>query len=400
MVEKVFHWLTGCAQFRVRGDAPRFLNMAARSGFGLWGFSREGEDALSCCRPSEYPKLRPLARRCGVRVKCVGKRGLPFLACRLFRRKGLVLGTALGIGVYIFFSGFLWGVSVSGTETMGDALVLDAAASGGVYVGAPKGGLSPKGASHRIVELLPDLKWAAVNTDGCFAEIVVGERTEKPEEAQSGAWSNMVAERAGVILSVEAEEGRPEVSPGEAVEEGDLLISGLYQEQLEPWDPRAGNPFIARGAARGRVTARTYREFTVYVSARRRETVPTGERKVNRSVTLFGLRLPLGLNAAPGGEYRSYTLRSSLSALGVELPLTLERTVYEPLTEQERVLDEESLRQAALLKLREAQRADLPQGSQVLEEELVWSFPQGMCILEARCRCREEIGVIQEILVE
>ena len=50
-------------------------------------------------------------------------------------------------------------------------------------------------------------------------------------------------------------------------------------------------------------------------------------------------------------------------------------------------------------KLREAQKAELPAGSKVLKEEFTYSFPDGMCILSARCRCQEEIGEVREILV-
>lgn len=400
MIEKVFHLLTGYVAFEIQGDPARFFNAAAKSGFGFWGFDRQGDRARAVCRAREYRKLRPLARRCRVRLRQVKKRGLPFLTRRLWGRKGLLAGAVCGIGIYLFLSGFVWGVSVSGTVTLGDSQVLEAAREGGVYRGAAKSGFVPRLAARRITTSMPELKWAAVNTDGCFVEIVVGEAEEKPEIADDTRWSNIVASQPGKIVSVEAQRGRPEVSQGDAVAAGDLLISGLYQEQLEPWDPRAGNPWSTVGAARGSVIAETYREFTVTVPEVKRQLVPSGERRVNLSLELFGLRIPLGFNTAPEGECRRYRSRSALKALGVELPLSLERDVYEVLEERERALTKEELQQAALFKLREAQRDVLPQGGRVIREELAYSFPDGMCILSAKCRCREEIGTVQEVLVK
>ncbi len=400
MIERFFHFLTGWAEFEILGEAPRFLNLAARSGAGLWGFDRRDGKAVAECRAKEYKRLRLLARRCHVRLRCLSKGGLPFITRKVWMRKGLLAGVVCGTALYCFLSGFVWNVSVSGTRAIGDSLVLAAARSGGLYPGAAQDSYSPKLAARHIISQLPELKGVVVNTDGCFAEIVVGEAEKKPDIADDDRWSNIVAARAGTIRIVQAQRGRPEVSCGDAVEEGDLLISGLYQEKLEPWDPRADRPYESVGAARGSVIAETYREFTVQVSAVKKEMVFTGERKVNTAVTLFGLRVPLGFSAVPQGEWRVSTQNQTVKALGADLPLTVEREVFEAVREQKRTLTEAEMKEAALLKLREAQRSTISPGGRVVKEELTYAFPEGMCVLCAECRCEEEIGVVQEILVK
>lgn len=400
MVEKIFHQLTGCAEFTIQGDTARFLNLAAKSGFGFWNFRREGEKMLVCCRAGEYKKLRPLARRCRVKLRCEKKWGAPFLLRRLWLRPGLVAGALCAMGLFLFLNSFVWNVRVSGAETYGDGPVLAAARSAGVYPGAGRSSFDPKLAAREIIGELEGLKWAAVNTNGCFIEVAVGEASPAPEFTGREGWSNMIASRAGTILSVEAELGRPEVKPGEAVEQGQLLISGLYEEQLDPWDPRAANPLRTIGPARGRVLAETHREFTVQVSAERKEQRLTGEKQVNRALEIFGVRIPLGLNTVPKEDFRLSHEDVPLKALGVELPVILRQEVYQFTEESRRTLDKAELEQAALLKLRELQKEALPEGSSVLKEELSWSFPEGMCILTDKCRCRENIGLIQEVLVK
>lgn len=400
MLEKIFHHLTGYAEFEILGDSPRFLNMAAKSGLGLWGFSRREGKAAACCRARDYRRLRPLARRCHTRLRYVKKGGLPFYLCRLFRRKGMLAGLLCGIGIYCFLSSFVWGVSVTGTDRLNDRQVLEAARANGVYLGAKKESFAPRLAAHGIAADLPQLKWAAVNTNGCFVEVAVGEGAETPEITDDFKWSNIVASRAGTIRSVEAERGRPEVSPGDTVQEGDLLIAGLYEEKLDPYSPPPKDPYEALGAARGRVTAETYREFTVQVSAEKRQWVPTGKKQVNASLCVFGLKIPLGFHTVPQEKTGFYSESSEVVALDAVLPLSLERDMYDFLEEETRTLNEEELKEAALLKLREAQRAELPEGSRVVSEELEYGFPEGMCILGAKCRCEEEIGETREILVK
>ncbi len=400
MLEKIFHLATGYAEFEILGDPVRFLNLAARSGFGFWNFSRREGKASVCCRPREYRRLRPLARRCRVRLRCVKKQGLPFQFLRLWRRKGLLAGMACGIGLYCFLSGFVWGVSVSGTELLSDQQVLTAAGKSGVYQGAWKSDFSPKLAARGIIGDLPELKWASVNTDGCFAEVIVQEGEKTPSITDDSRLSNIVAVREGTVVAIEAERGRPEVKLGETVSKGQLLISGLYQEKLNPYNPPPEVPYQSLGAARGRVIAETYRTFTVQVSAIKREKVPSGQRRINSYLTLFGIRVPLGLNSVPKEECRITKKDWTLKALDTPLPVSFQQEVYEFLEETERSLTEKELKEAALLKLRKAQRAEIPAGGRVLREELEYIFPDGMCILNAKCRCEEEIGIVQPVLVD
>lgn len=398
MLEQIFHLLTGCAEFEIHGDSARFFNLAARSGFGFWDFSRREGRGAACCRARDYKRLRPLAKRCSVRLRCTKKRGAPFLLRRLLLRKGMAAGILCGIGIYWFLSGFVWCVEVSGTDLLSERLVLETARQSGVYVGADKGDFSPQQAAHGLISRLPELQWAAVNTDGCFAEISLREGSQAPEITDDREWSNIVAARDGVILGLEAEHGRPEAEIGDTVRAGQLLISGLYQETPDPYSPPPKELLKMQGAARGSVTAETYREFAVQVSSVKKEQVPAGGKKVNSSLVLFGVRLPLGFNTAPREKCRRYYKADPLTLLGTELPVVLEQEVWFPLEERSRTLSREELKEAALLKLREAQKAELAPGGSVLREELTYSFPEGMCVLSAQCRCQEEIGVLQKVL--
>lgn len=399
MLTRIYHWLSGYVEFRVRGDGARLFTMAAKRGLVLWGFRREGDCAAARLKPRDYRKLRPLCRRCGAAGRITLKRGLPFQAMRLWGRKGLILGALLGAGLYWFLSGFIWGVSVSGTEKLLPPEVLRAARECGVYEGASREAIREGDPEDRIQALLPQLSWVSVNTDGCFAEVAVKEGAPRPELEQDGELSNIVAARPGQIVKIEAREGRPEVQIGEAVSEGQLLISGSYQEEPDPWSAQPLEPYSRAGAARGSVTAETYREFTVQVSCVQGEPVEAG-RSSELWLEVFGVRIPLGLWSRDDGEQRSWSEAWQARVLGVELPLSVERRSIIYLEERERELTEEQQKAAALRKLREAQQAQLPPGSSIRREELEFAFTDGLCILSAKCRCWEEIGVEQKVLVE
>lgn len=401
MLEKLFHLLFGFARFRVIGDGARFFTACAKTRIGLWGYRRESGQAMACVRAREYRRLRRVCRRTGVRLRVVEKRGLPFWVQRLSRRKGLLAGAICGAALYIFLSGFTWGVTVSGTQRLPDSLILEAAGRCGIYVGSRLEGQSPRGANAGIQTQVEGLSWVGVNTDGCFTHIQVSESSEKPQLADEKGWSNIVAAREGRVVEVQAESGRPEVALGDTVVKGQLLISGLYQEKQDPWAEPLEHPLQVTGPARGSVVAETYREFTVQVSARKKEWADTGRRQSRYTLCLFGVRIPLGAPFGEAGEgVRCWREAFQARALGTPLPLSLQREVRVCLEEQTRGLSEEEQKEQALLKLRQAQRAAIAPGGKVAQEELSYSFTEGVCVLQAKCRCLEEIGVVQEILVE
>lgn len=400
MLERLFHWLFGYVEFTVRGGAPRLFTMAAKNGLLLWDFAWEEETARARIKAREYRRLPPLCRRSGAITRLEKKRGLPFFAARLARRKGLLAGAVLGAALFWYLSGFVWGVTVTGTETVTRRQVRDAAAQYGVSVGCPRAELKPRQAAHGILAQIGRLSWASVNTDGCFVEVAVKEGEPAPEAETQEKWSNLVAGRGGVVVSAQAEQGRLEVQPGDVVEQGQLLVSGLYQYVPDPYRAQPTHPAQIVGPARGSVIAETYREFTAQAGSTQARQVPAGEREERAFLRLFGLRLPLGLWGRPAGEFRFSQSVSAWEALGVQLPVALERERYDPVETHSVPLSREEQRDAALRALRQLQREELPQGAEILEEELRFTYTVEGCTVTARCRCWEEIGQIQEILVE
>ncbi len=396
MLERAYHWLSGYVEFQVEGDGARFFTVAAKRGMAFWGFTRAEGRAAARVRPGRYRALRPLCRRCGVRLRVRKRGGLPFRLRQLRKRPGLLAGAALAAGLFWFLSGFVWGVEFTGCERTPVNQLAQCARKNGVYLGVRKRELAPRSAANAILNDMPQLSWVSVNTGGCFVQVAVKEGTAKPEPEKSRELSNMVAAREGEVVHIEAQQGRPEVKLGQVVVKGQLLIAGLYQEVPDPYGPQPDKLYQVAGAARGKVIAETYREFTVQAEGAVQEPQEVG-REVRLWAEAFGLRLPLGLWSRPEGEVRTWREESRATLLGVELPLALERETVVRLERRERTLTKEQLKTAALLKLREAQRAALGEEGSVLHETLDFTFAEGRCILSAQCRCRENIGEVQVI---
>jgi hypothetical protein len=80
---------------------------------------------------------------------------------------------------------------------------------------------------NMLLDHIPQLQWAGVNTYGCVAVISVRERTEPPATVETHQVSSIVAQRDGVVQSCTVTRGTAMCTVGQAVTKGQILISGF-----------------------------------------------------------------------------------------------------------------------------------------------------------------------------
>ena len=93
----------GFCEFRADGVFPeRFLNLCSGAGMGLWQIERTKTGIKAHIIASRYKKLRPLAKKCSLRLHVEKKHGLPFTLIPYRKRSGFVLGLFLFCGIIVF----------------------------------------------------------------------------------------------------------------------------------------------------------------------------------------------------------------------------------------------------------------------------------------------------------
>ena len=138
-MKKITHWVLGTATARVSGDTARFMNIAVKTGLRPIRLQKDGKDVLFTLYAKDYKKLHKIKQRTHARVKLAEKSGFPFRFRRMLRRPGLLLGTALGVALMRFLSGFYWEMTISGEDIpYAESEILAAAKRVGVYIGAPR----------------------------------------------------------------------------------------------------------------------------------------------------------------------------------------------------------------------------------------------------------------------
>lgn len=318
---ELFRYSRGWVRFRASGNFPeRFLNLAARQAIATWNTRRMDNCTLSSCTAaSNYRKLRPIAKKTGVRLHIIERGGFPFVRNRYRRRTGLVAGV---LAFFVFLgvmSGFVWRVDVSGNHRVDTTVVLEELSRLGVHPGIRRSTVDARDVERRMMLRLPDLGWIAVNLQGGVADVRIHERTLPPPVLEKDTPCNLVAAEAGQIVKMEVYEGQPVVKKGYAVERGDVIVSGVIE--------KADGTVIRLAHARALVLAEVQQTLKVEVPLTQTKTDIVGVQR-RYSLSLFGVELPLYLATPMPKPYKLERTQQNLRMLGMDFPLGIVKLQY------------------------------------------------------------------------
>ncbi len=383
-------WLMGYVRFAVIGGSlERFLNQCARSGIYLWDIS-SGTAWAACVPAGRYRSLHRCARRAGCRLKVSERHGLPFATKGIRKRRGLVAGGVVFASVLIALSMHVWSFEVVGNTTIPTADITTELATVGMAPGALKRDLHPAEIQHVLMLKFPQISWMSVNTRGCTAEIRLEEKTEKPPiETKDTRPCNIKAAFTGQIVSLEVYAGKPLVKEGDAVVQGQLLVSGTVENE-------AGETSLKRASAR--VFAETTRSMTVEVPLRQSVEKATGNAVVRRSLNFMGVRIPLTFTSKPSGNYSPEVSFTKVRLMNTVLPLSVyEENWVEHKTAEILLTKQQALAQAEQMML-EKQNTEL-KDAKILSSSTADEMDDSRLIYTVMAKCRENIAQESEIII-
>lgn len=264
LVRSLWSLVNGYVIIRAKGRRlEAFLNGAVRDGIPLWGIVRGSEQLLVArVGASDFARLARRGRRGGVRVDAVKKSGLPFWLLWARRRPPLVLGGVLFVGLLYGLAQFVWFVHVDGARAIAPGDILQVVAEAGLRPGVARDGLQREAIERRLYLELPGIAWTSVELRGALATVRVVERTlADPILEQVG---HVVAVRDAIVEKISVTVGQALVAPGDTVEAGTPLISGMLAPGTLEYDGRVReglSPVVrAAGAVWGRTWYRGYGE--------------------------------------------------------------------------------------------------------------------------------------------
>ncbi len=386
LIIEIIRYLFGYIKFRAEGGfADRFINLCTGAGIPLWNVQNIGGKITACTTIEGYLSIRPIAKKSGMRVRTVAKRGIIFILKRNKLRTGLLAGVVASIAVIALLSQFVWSVSVVGNTSLDEDFLLEKFAEYGVCVGSKISKIDTEKATLSVMTEVEKLSWASVNIKGSVLVVEVRERTDIPEIYDAATPTNLVASDDGVILSLDILNGVEEVKVGSAVVKGDLLISGFMAQ-------RDGSEFLVHADGYVKALVKKRAEF----SASDFEFCTMKNEKSRFKIFFFGAEIPLG-KKGNGEIYNSH--KSFIKNDEMLLPMGI-ITEYSAEFNEEKTIEKESLSNKLAILSQGLYVKDLLENSNIRKSNLSVSIGEFGENYEFYAECEQEIGTLQEIYVE
>ena len=389
------NYLRGSLWIEVIGAFPeRFLNLCAQGGVAFWALELPDQHTLRLrIAQQNAQQVEELARRVGCDLTVLERSGLPHFLRRFRRRYALLLGLALALCAVAVLSRFVLTVDVSGNERVPTERILEELKQLGVRPGVYGPSIDENLVCNEMRLALDELSWIAVNLHGTRAEVLVAERTPKPQVVDETIPAHIVADGAGIITKLRVLNGQAKFDVGDTVVDGEILISGVMDLEEPQYSTIDMGTLTVR--AEGEVWARTWRTLTAIFPLEATVKTYTGEEISRRSLTFFSHRLQFYKNG--GISYDRYdkiakTHSLSLPKVG-SIPVALKRETVREYHLTTAPIDPEAAE--ALLRTQLEQRLhDLvaDHDGQVVSTAFSCAQKDGMLTVTLTAECSEQIG--------
>ena len=111
------HRMSGYLFVEMTGFSPeRFFNMCSVHEIEIWGVSDTGHSYRFYMTVKGFRKIKPIVRKSKVRLKVLGKFGLPFFLYRNRKRKLYAAGMVSFFALLYILSIFIWDIEFDGNH--------------------------------------------------------------------------------------------------------------------------------------------------------------------------------------------------------------------------------------------------------------------------------------------
>ncbi len=310
LVLRFLRFLFGYVCFSAKGGFPeRFINLCRNRNINLWDLRSENGVIFARTDCISYRKIRPVARKSGMKVKIKRKYGLPFFLNRHSHRAGVLLGICFCIATICILSTRIWSVDVTGNVRVSSDKIIGVFEELGVKKGISGEKIDIQATEISALQRLPEISWLNINIDGSAALIEVRE-TELNPISEEDLPSDIVAARDGQIVILRQFSGTKEQKIGNPVLKGDLLISGIRENK---------DLTVSFCRAKGYVVARTNRKIA-FEQKNKFIASKTVAQKKSYILEFLLFNIPFGKVSE-----NTYKEKSSLHINGVTLPFSVTR---------------------------------------------------------------------------
>ena len=223
------------------GEEPeRFFNLLSRREIPVYDIREEDAPSaaesgkngklravLFTAAPEDMKRMKPIARKAGVRLRIKKKSGIAFFLFRMRRRKLLAAGAAAFFFLLYFLSLFVWDISVEGNFRFTEETILHYLDTLPVSCGMLRSKVSCSFIEESLKDQFPEISWVSAKIEGTRLTITVRENNAALSADDAGRTPrDLLAKKDGTVVRTVIRNGVSQVQAGDQVKTGQLLVSG------------------------------------------------------------------------------------------------------------------------------------------------------------------------------
>lgn len=337
---------------------------------------------------SDFRKLHQICRKTKCRLKILDKKGIPFLLHRYRKRKVAIFALIIIIVSVIYANCLIWKIDIS----CEDAEVLNAISQQlqemNIKQYTLKSRVDLDVVKNDLMINIQDITWVEMEFKGVVLNVEAKTGKLPPDVIDENEYCNVVANKTGVIEKVIVKNGIKVAEPGQIVEKGDLLITGLItSEVVDDWLVHAD----------GEIYAKVWYGKTIQVPLKEDKVIYTGNKEYFQGINLINKKVFFGKVSTNYEEYDTIMQEKNIRVLNIQLPIKyLELVHYEKQTQNIDRTNEEALEYGVSI-LEPMILELIPQDSKVLDKITNTVIKENALQIELIYECLEQIGTKEKI---
>lgn len=380
--------LRGGARLEITGANPeKVLNRCAQEGIDFIKAVPTGEFSIELTvKRRDTRKVYIISERCMCTAEVKSEKGIPVSLGRVKKRYALLLAPLLLIVFFAWSSLHIWEIEVIGNETVSEGEIIRALDKAGVKAGSYWPAFVSDNIRSLVMVEIPQLRWMTVNVYGSKAEILIRERTNKPEIFDEDENVHVVAGKPGIITETRVYRGKSEAGAGQTVAMGDIIVSGRVDSTYA--DTRTVH-------ASADIWARTWYEMVMAAPLTELQKVSEEGMDTDFSVILGDKRINFYHNSGKEGDnYVKINFERRLNIAGMfSLPFTLLSRSTGSYALLEAELDGVEVAERLKSELLDALSRNIGGDGEITDAAFSQVEKDGMLYVTLRAECVENIAV-------
>lgn len=214
---------------RISGDSTeRFLNLCRHRKINIWDIRSVENGITGNITIDDFYRLKEIRLKTGMKVEIIKKKGLRFLLFKYRKHYAFVIGMALSTVILKLCSLYIWDIAFTGNREYTDSMLLKELATDSVTPGIMISAVNCDSIEKKLRSSYDNITWVSAEIRGTRLIVHIKENDgTRAVDNENAMERDIVATHNGTVKAIITRNGTPVVKPGDAVEKGQILVSGV-----------------------------------------------------------------------------------------------------------------------------------------------------------------------------